>query len=405
MISINHIVGLIAIFLSLFSWVGFGILDLDSQPWGYLAFLVFVFLCGGRLVVPEIIKLAFIVLMVAIFFAIIKTGEPERLFLLARSIFNYTGFFLIFLGFYNFLLRYGFPKNLIKLSVLLWILGGVVELFYPEFLNFFAPRRTSETRGVTSFAPEPTFFAIYLFFISWLLISYYRYRYESCKFFLLINFFGVIFLAKSAMGVLYIAIALAFVFIYNVCFFKFKKGTVFFSSILAVILVPLGTFFVEKLEATRMVSLVSRIISEQNPLNIFYLDASMNLRLEHIVFSLHGLVHNIFLPGGFDSFGDVRHELVGYYGGFFWYGESSNIIMSWVGDWFYQLGIFGVAIIVLIFYGAYDHSKRSFFELALLFLILLSAVPIALPIVPMLFASLYALKTKKSVKAVLSAGL
>ena len=81
-----------------------------------------------------------------------------------------------------------------------------------SFLDWVSPNRTSLDRGVTSFAAEPTFFAIILFFISWLIFNgiskldhntrntglIYRIGFLT----ILFNLFTILFIAKSATVIL-----------------------------------------------------------------------------------------------------------------------------------------------------------------------------------------------------------
>ena len=60
--------------------------------------------------------------------------------------------------------------------------------------------RTDSSRGVTSLAPEPTFFGIFLFISSWILAESKNFIInKKMTIILLINFISVIFLAESAM--------------------------------------------------------------------------------------------------------------------------------------------------------------------------------------------------------------
>ena len=66
----------------------------------------------------------------------------------------------------------------------------------------------------------------------------------------------------------------------------------------------------------------------------------LNQRLEHLVYSMHGAVNNFFIPAGFDAFVHIKDKLDFTYNYYFWssglYGEPSNKIMSWSGDWLFN---------------------------------------------------------------------
>ena len=59
-----------------------------------------------------------------------------------------------------------------------------------------------------------------------------------------------------------------------------------------------------------------------------------------------------------------------------------------MGDWVYSLGIFGVTSLSLIFVDASDGTKENRFFLLTLAIILISAIPIAFPLVPMILATM-----------------
>ena len=79
------------------------------------------------------------------------------------------------------------------------------------FLDWVSPNRSSIDRGVTSFAAEPTFFAIILFFISWLIFNSIskidnnqkqNFKYKISLVTLFLNLFTICFIAKSATVIL-----------------------------------------------------------------------------------------------------------------------------------------------------------------------------------------------------------
>ncbi|WP_143751146.1 hypothetical protein [Marinobacter sp. LV10MA510-1] len=75
-----------------------------------------------------------------------------------------------------------------------------------------------------------------------------------------------------------------------------------------------------------------------------------------------------------------------YYGGIFWYSTGSNKIMSWLGDWSYQLGVFGILMLVVLFKSLYNGSLTRLLELVVLAVFLLAAIPVGFPLVPALMA-------------------
>ena len=121
-------------------------------------------------------------------------------------------------------------------------------------------------------------------------------------------------------------------------------------------------------------------------LDLLRWDASINQRAEAVVVSLLGAFWNGFVPAGLDTFLDSRNAMGDLMGNLFWYPTESSKIMSWVGAIVYELGVFGIAAIGIFSISSFQGNRRSRVSLALLFIILLSAVPLAFPLVPMLLA-------------------
>ena len=105
---------------------------------------------------------------------------------------------------------------------------------------------------------------------------------------------------------------------------------------------------------------------------------------------MHGAVNNFLIPAGFDAFVHIKDKLDSTYNYYFWssglYGEPSNKIMSWSGDWLFQLGIFGLIFVSYLLYISSDGSRIRRAELFLLTILLCSAVPVAFPLISMLLA-------------------
>ena len=128
-----------------------------------------------------------------------------------RAISNYSIVFFIWLFSIIINRKYNPVKHYI-ISSWIYISYAIIQLNGLRFLDWMSPNRTSFDRGVTSFASEPTFFAIILFFISWLIFngiskldrnhknifSIYRIGFLT----ILINLFMIIFVAKSATAIL-----------------------------------------------------------------------------------------------------------------------------------------------------------------------------------------------------------
>jgi len=391
-LTIAKFFGGLAILVSLFPWVGFNILNTDSQPWPLFFFVIFLATIPKKVITPKNFYILFLIFIIGIFISIFESNNMFS-FLTIRAIYNYLAFVIVFIGFYNYLLKFGFPIKIFIIANFIWLAGGLVELYSADLLQSIAPQRTTSGRGVTSFAPEPSFFAVYLFFSSWSILLANEYRLEkNIKLILLFNFVSFFVLAKSAMGILYLLIGFSFIVFYHLFRIQINKRVLKTLIIGILFFVVIALIFFPYLQENRYVDLAIKISSELNPFDIFYLDASMNERLQHIVFSIHGVFLNYMMPGGFDTFIYHHNYLVNFYNNYFWWDQGSVKILSWIGDWIYQLGFFGIIVIWYFFKISEEKTYKNFIERLLLFIILLSAIPVAFPLVAMIFALLTYIK-------------
>jgi hypothetical protein len=380
-------VGVLAVTLALVPWVSFGLLHTDSAPWPLFGFFAFLVTIRGPISVPKNFWIVFVLLIFGICISLVLSNNAIS-WLSMRAVYNYMGAFTFFIGFFNYLLRYGFPLLVVALVNLAWILFGLLELYSPDFVSLFAPIRTTLGRGVTSLSPEATFFATYLFFSSWLLIVGSKYQpSSSVRLLLSINVLCIFFLAKSAMGIVYLGLTLGVVMLHQYCRLSWSKKLVRNTVVGFLGLIVLFYSISHISSNSRFLTLGHHLLNGLSILDLFRSDESMNSRLEDIVYSIHGSIDNFLIPGGFDVFLEKRSTLDVIYNGFFMEHTGGNKIMSWIGDWMYQLGIFGLVFVTYIFYVSSNGVQSRRLELLLLGVILLSAIPLAFPLVMMLFAT------------------
>jgi len=147
--------------------------------------------------------------------------------------------------------------------------------------------------------------------------------------------------------------------------------------------------FENLLQGSRLIFLIDQVVNYLSIVEIIMLDASINSRVESVYFSIIGSFKNYLLPGGIDTFIEMRSEILDSTENSIFYNRyHSNKIMSWIGSIIYEMGIFGIMIIIFFFKAIYRNFRGSLFYFATLFLILLSAIPVAFPLIPMLFSLL-----------------
>lgn len=389
-INLTRIAGGIAAFLSLIPWVSFGLLGGDSMPWAFLGYLFFFLSFKTHTIkTPKNFTkfLFFLICGICVAFIMSDNIFHENTF---RSLYNYLSVVVIYLGFLNYLLRYSFPIQTFIAVNILWLLFSVFELFFPDIASNFSTIRAGEPgggRGVTSLAPEPTFFGMYLFFSSWLMIVGSNYKPGRYLMYLLFcNLIFIFLIAKASMIIIYLILSLFLFLAYGFIRLKWKKRLIKHTAIACVFFIIGGFFIYNEFEGSRYMNLLNKILQDSSLSNLFFIDASLNNRLEHIVYSIHGAVNNFLLPAGFDAFFHMKDKLDITYNYYFWYGQPSYKIMSWSGDWLFQLGVFGLIFVSYLFYISSDGSRMRRTELLLLAIILFSAIPIAFPLIPMLLA-------------------
>ena len=384
--SVNYLTGSIFIFLSTMPWVGLPFLD--SQPWPVLAALLFLFI--NTISLPRNSKLprmAVVLVWLVIFGLIVGSlMGVQNNFILYRGIINYISIALFIIAFYQYFKLYGFPLKILVFSNIIWVVIALIQLFMPEIVSSFVASRTTVGRGVTSLAPEPTFFAIYLFFSSWLILLGTKYKPEKkLRFLLICNLLSILLLAKSSMVVLYLAIVVSILILKKMSF-SVKSLKFVFTIILIFVLVYMGiTNFMPNTRIANLLKLMATI----DPVALIRIDASINERFASVIVPIQGFIQNLGIPGGLHSFDRVAADIVASYGEYFKYSNLQLRIMSWNGALFYELGFFGIIIWILLFNELLNGTKQRRYELVVLFIILFSAIPLAFPLIPMLFTVLY----------------
>jgi hypothetical protein len=244
--------------------------------------------------------------------------------------------------------------------------------------------RTTDDRGVTSLAPEPTFLGLYLIFISWIIINLHQDKKlpSHIKILLILNFLCILFLAKSSMSILLLLILIG-IKVGLDFFSNFKR--VFITLFFLTFLIPTLNLIKEKIPNSRIVQLSMMVV--EGPVFIAEKDASINERLRHIVFPLHGAVQNYLIPNGFHSFTETSTNLQDYYNGFFWHGSSRNKIMSGFGAPIFELGV--ISFIYFYFMmcricQGNKNKKSKIFQFIGINILMFCAIPITFPLFALL---------------------
>ena len=180
-----------------------------------------------------------------------------------RSLYNYLGVVVFYLGFFNYLIKYGFPMHIFIAVNIIWLLFAVLEVYFPNIASIFSSSRTGDGRGVTSLAPEPTFFGMYLFFSSWLMLV--ASNYKPGKYLMYLIFFNLIFIvlvAKSSMMIIYLMFSAIFFLAYTFIKLKWKKKLIKNTIIFGAFLFIGGSIINNSLGGSRYLSLLKKLLNE-----------------------------------------------------------------------------------------------------------------------------------------------
>ena len=368
--------------VAFFPWVSFNTNSLDMQPWPLLVALCLIAM-DGKMILSRTLIYSTVLVAIGFFVAIFTSNSAN--FLALRAFYQFFSIFIFFAATNSIIRRRYNIRPLVKVFNVIWILAALVELRFPMVLAIFGKVRTSTGRGVTSFAPEPSFFAAYLIFSSALLLVLDGYNFKKSRWVHLLNIIATLLLAKSAIGMAYLAVLVLCYFGYLLIRQSPKKlGLYLLISVFTLTaIVPVLLKLTET--NTRAVNLIQKLITE-GPLLLVKIDASINERVAHVILPIHAAIQNFFLPLGFDTFAKTRLEVQGFYNGFFWQATGTNKIMSWMGEWIYTLGIFGTFGLILLYVNFPKLSREGKWTLIAVSIILFSAIPVSFPLVVILFA-------------------
>lgn len=378
-VKLHYAAGLIFIFFAFLPWVNFGTNSRDTQIWPLIFGSLFLFMSyKHKYNFKEIsfISLPLLALIVWFFFS-----EKVMDFIALRAIISYLAFSVCFLAFSVFIRKYDFPWKLIIAINLLYIFVGIIQLYKSDIVSSIVTARGYDTvgRGVTGLTSEPTFFGIFLFFISYLYLVKTNFKPDiKISLIIIINLASIIFLTKSSTVALFIILSVPFMLITRLSIKMLISCSIFF--IIALFLIPIV------LEGSRLM-LLFESAEEIGLMRLIFLDGSINDRVANVIYPLHGVYLNNFLPGGFHSFTNTHAYLTDYYLGFFNYGSGSTSILSYIGVFIYELGFLGLFFLGWIFLIIQDGSIRRFLDTLLLFILLNSSVPPSLPLIPFIFAT------------------
>jgi hypothetical protein len=222
--------------------------------------------------------------------------------------------------------------------IYLWAGIGLLQwLIDPHIFEFVVNTRTTDERGVTSLAPEPSSYGLTVIQM-WLLLLLIQPKTAFKGHIVLLSLFQILLLAQSMLAILVIfAIFIVFTL----------RGIRHFLVSAACIIALLLLFRSSSEFGGRFFMLIDAFVSE--PSQILYFDGSISHRFYHLFLSFKHAIANGLLPHGFDAFSAIIHQAKARYDSF-WWGEAENKIMSGLGAAVFELGFFSLTYL-LVFCG------------------------------------------------------
>ncbi len=360
---------------SLFCYVTpVNIFPTDIQPF-YLVFGVIYILIRFPNKLPKEISVIIFTVIVSSFILVVNLFTFDAI----RSYLAYLGILVCFVAYYKYLIDYGIPYKIFENFVYIIFAISLAQKFISKnlFSFFLVSQRTSDERGVTSVFSEPTHYGMICLFLIIILLLIDHPLKKRLNWILLIQIFV---LAMSTQTML-------FVFLWAIIYIILNKLKLSQSFIIVAMLAIISysySFFVVYFDLVdiRFVKLLDVIINDGFEM-LIVADSSVADRLAHIIYSFKGFYDNYFLPNGFVYWFDYLDYNNNMFEGTLPHAGMSKIMSSF-GAVLFELGIFGLPLILLFYFNIIRLSKkanRNSLEIVIVFsFIFLTAVQLTLPL-------------------------
>ena len=379
----------IFLLFSLFPYVSFNLLTFDTQPFAILVGLMGLFFSKVSLQLNKVFKISFVLVLIALFISSFSVIGGD--YYVIRGIYNYLSIF-----FNLFIFSYLFRNNLINNKLIIfanyvYIFFAFVQIYFPQIINFMVPSRGDDFfggRGLTSLTPEPSHLGINLILISMLLLICSGYNFKKNLFIHLINFLAIFLIVRNASLILIIVFSLILIGLLNIN--KFLNIN-YFRNLLIVSLTLLGGIIYSVLYRTRIFRILESINIENFKDTLIILinaDLSISERLQHLLIPFLALYKDFGMPHAFDSLSSSARNLSDQLS-IFLNLTTSTKFMSFMGDYVFSLGIFGIVAFLLIFIPLFKKQSVPNYLLILFINLLITSVPISNPLVPAVVAGFY----------------
>ncbi|MDC7700864.1 hypothetical protein [Vogesella indigofera] len=309
-----------------------------------------------------------------------------------RGITGYISILFIPLALIHYFKTYGIPSRKFYLCILfIWGAIAIIQFWDPSIIKFLSPRTREFSltggRGVTSFAPEPTFYGLWLLIIA----TAYTVQHNTIKIKLsrpdyavyTLIAFQLLFLSRSTLVILLVAaVVLAYLLLFRP--FLLLAGTGMTTILLSdFFLSAFGTNSEIAIEKFRIFYILSAASSVEFS-DILSIDGSVSDRVVQILNSHIQSFNNHLMPNGYGTWRESAENLPEFLAGTYHSIDSLNRVLSLSGSVLYEVGIFSIPFIFFMIYlmtkSLPGMGNRSLLlKIFFTSVFLIQAIPLALP--------------------------
>jgi hypothetical protein len=390
-ISLEKILANILFLMVLFPYVTPLNTPFDTQPFSMLlAGIMFsLYIMKKRDSMPKSLFVLMLLIPYAIVLTLLLTSD------LISGLRSLAGYFTIFfVGFATYQSFHLIKHKLLIFAAWLWLFVGIIQFFFlKSFGHWILPRiSTSEARGVTSLAVEPSYYAIVMVFMMLLNEIFYAKGYfNKNQYKLLIALASIqIIMSFSGMGFLFLivfTVSKSISVIMTQSLNKKLKSILAVSVVLTSILIAFTS--IPKLAYSRAGILISQFWVD--PASVILYDYSIAQRLSHIIISSLSIFQNFGLGFGVGEFELKVHNVISdlptpIRNLFITQGiDPGGRIMSGWGSSIFELGIIGLIPLTVFIYIMLKAMRKKHKEVyvtcfLVVFLLMWMAVPYSFPL-------------------------
>jgi len=304
-----------------------------------------------------------------------------------RTIANYLSLFAISSAGYIVFHRQKIDmEKFLLYTIIIWITIGILQVTVDKYIGSFllSELRTTDERGVTSLATEPSFFGIMCLFYIFFFLLQDKVKRSN----IVLALLPILLLAQSSIIILFLALGIGSYSIISIINGKHFL-TSFFIVLVATFIVYAVFQYFQDIRLFKILTLLA-----ESPSALLKIDASVNERFAHIFLPFKSIVDFNLFPQGIDSKSWVEYFYINkaLFPDLLWYAETESRIMSGYGKIIFEFGLIGVVFIFIINYGILQQrlpwpTLAAFFTM--LNLMLLSAIPLSHPLIGLIISYMY----------------